>query len=251
VSVGALNAAAIAAFPSLAGAQMLRQVWLSKLAREVFHAHPVGILLSRLRGARLSALPSTNVTRLIERQLALTGIDSFEGLRVPLKVVATDVGRGTPHVFESGPLEPALRASTAIPGVFPAVELASAGLLDGGIVDNTPISIAVESGAREVLAVALMAGGELERTPSGWADLMARTLQLALHHRMLSDYERLRGRARIVVLCPVLAPTAGWNMERRHVEETIERSRAAAAGLLAQQGGRLFRRSGIHYLDLG
>jgi tRNA A37 methylthiotransferase MiaB len=81
-------------------------------------------------------------------------------------------------------------------------------------------------------------------------ELIARTLQLSLHHQMLSDYERLRDRARIVVLCPVTAPTATWEMKREHIEGVIESSRAATAALLAQRGSKLLRHSGIHYLDL-
>jgi len=87
--------------------------------------------------------------------------------------------------------------------------------------------------------------------PASLPELIARTLQLALHHQMLSDYERLRDRARIVVLCPITAPTATWEMAREHVEAAIESSRAAMAALLKQRGSRLFRHSGIHYLTLG
>ena len=249
-SVGALNGAIIAAYPSLGGAAMLRQTWLSKLARDVFSAHPVGILLSRLRGARLAALPAANLQRLIERQLSLVGIADFEQLRLPLSVVATDLGAGLPHVFKTGPLAPVLQASTAIPGVFPPVQIEGREYLDGGIVDNTPLDVAVGAGARHVLAISLMAGGEYEARGRSWGSLIARTLQLALHHRMLSDYERLRDRGTIVVLCPVLGPTQGWDMRPQRVEAMIEGARQAAAGLLRSRGSRLFKRSGIHHLEL-
>jgi hypothetical protein len=39
-------------------------------------------------------------------------------------------------------------------------------------------------------------------------------------------------------------------MKREHLEVVIESSRAATAALLAQRGSKLFRHSGIHYLDL-
>ena len=249
-SVGALNGSAIAAYPSLAGTMMLREVWLSRQAVDVFRAHPLGVILSGLRRDQLSALPQQNVRRLIDRAQALTGITTFEQLRVPLSVVATDLNAGRPAVFRSGDLTQALLASTAIPGLFPSVRISDRQHLDGGIVDNTPINVAVEAGARQVLAVSLMGGGEHEAAPIGIGELIARTLQLALHHQMLADYERMRDRARIVVLCPITAPTATWVMRREHVENVMEASRAAAAALLAQRGKRLFRHSGIHYLDL-
>ena len=249
-SVGALNAAGIAAYPTLGGAQLLHQIWLSDLARGVFQAHPVGIIWSRLRGRRVSALPAANVYKLLRRQEELTGFTTFEQLALPLTVVATDIGLGAPALFKAGPLLPALQASTAIPGIFPGVDINGREFLDGGIVQNTPFPVAFAAGAREVLAISLMAGGELESAPLNWGVLMARTLQLALHHHMLSDYERLKDSGRLVVLCPVSAPTEGWEMGKAHVDAVIESARQATLDLLSRRGSRLFRHSGIHYLHL-
>jgi NTE family protein len=250
VSVGALNAAVLAGSPTLAGVEMLREVWLSKLARDVFRVHPLGIMLSRLRGEVLTTLPGSNVERLIQHHLRLTGMETFEQLRVPLQVVATDITAGRPRIFSRGPLLPALRASTAIPGVFPAVHLDGSDYLDGGIVHNLPLTIPVEEGEKEVVAIDLMAGSELERPPRTWGELMARTLQLTLHQRALTDFELVRRRARVVVLSPLLALDDGLDMRREHVLDLIERARAAMRRLLQERGRRLFRRSGIHYLPL-
>src|SRR5690349_11396547 len=230
-SVGALNGASIAAYPSLAGTMMLREVWLSRQAEAVFQAHPLGVIVSGLRRDQLGVMPQRNVLRLIERAESLTGIGAFEDLRVPLAVVATDLNAGKPAVFRAGSLTPALLASTAIPGLFRSVRIDEREHMDGGIVDNTPLDIAVDDGAKDVLAISLMAGGEYEPTPNSIPELIARTLQLALHHQMLSDYERLRQRVRMVVLCPITAPTATWVMKREHVESVIEASRAATSTL--------------------
>src|SRR6266571_114805 len=232
-SVGALNGASIAAYPSLAGTMMLREVWLSRQAAAVFQAHPLGVILSGLRRDRLSVMPQNNVLRLIQRAESLTGMATFEQLRVPLTVVATDMNAGKPAVFRSGELTPALLASTAIPGLFPSVRINEREHLDGGVVENS-----------------LMGGAEYELIPNTIPELIARTLQLSLHHQMLSDYERLRQQARIVVFCPITAPTATWVMKREHVESVIEASRASMADLIRQRGTRLFRHSGIHYLPL-
>jgi NTE family protein len=249
-SVGALNGSAIAAYPSLAGTMMLREVWMSRQALEVFHAHPLGVMLTGLRRDQLSAFPQGNVRRLIERAQALTGMTTFEQLRVPLAVVATDLNAGIPVVFRAGLLTPALLASTAIPGLFPSVRIDDREHLDGGVVDNTPLDIAVNDGAKEILAISLMGGGEYEAAPSSLPELIARTLQLSLHHQMLADYERMRDRSRIVVLCPITAPTATWEMKREHLQSVMEASRAATVALMAARGSKLFRHSGIHYLEL-
>jgi NTE family protein len=248
-SVGALNGAAIAAYPGLGGAQTLRQIWLSQLVRDVFKPRAGRFVLSRLRRTT-AALPSTPVRRLIDRVVSMTGVTRFEDLKGRLAVVATDLVGGGPVVFESGPLKPALLASTAIPGIYPAVEIDGRAYLDGGIVDNTPIQVAVERGAKDVLAIGLMAGGEVEAAPVTWRGILERTLQLSLHHRLLSDFQRLKDEGRVVVICPITHGDADHAVRSRQVDEVIERSRAATAGLLAGHGSKLFRRSAIHYLQV-
>ena len=249
-SVGALNGSAIAAYPSLAGTMMLREVWMSRQAVEVFRAHPLGMILSGLKRDQMSMMPQQNIRRLIQRAQALTGVTTFEQLRVPLTVVATDLNAGKPATFRSGELTPALLASTAIPGLFPSVQIGEREYLDGGVVNNTPLNVAVDGGAKQVLAISLMGGGEHEVVPNSLPELIARTLQLSLHHQMLADYEQLRERARIVVLCPLTSPTATWEMKREHLDAVMEASRVATALLLANRGAKLFRHSGIHYLEL-
>src|SRR5437879_9560992 len=100
-SVGALNGASIAAYPSLAGVMMLREIWMSRAALSVFEAHPLGLIVSGIRRNRLSAFPQHNVKRLIDRAQALMGITTFEQMRVPLTIVATDLNAGKPAVFRS------------------------------------------------------------------------------------------------------------------------------------------------------
>src|SRR5207237_5770016 len=106
-SVGALNGASIAAYPSLAGTMMLREVWMSRPALSVFQAHPLGLLVSGVRRDRLSAFPQRNVRRLIDRAQALTGVTTFEQLRLPLAVVPTHLSGDKQEVFMSGHTTPA------------------------------------------------------------------------------------------------------------------------------------------------
>jgi NTE family protein len=248
-SVGALDGAVMASRPDLRGTELLRELWLSDAARDVFRFHTVGAVLSRLSG-QLGILSPAPVRRLIEQFQSITECQNFDDLEVQLKVVATDVIAGRRIVFRSGGLAPALLASAAIPGVFPPVIVDGQFCSDGGIVDNLPIGLAVEEGYARVLAIGLMGASQLAVRPSSWTNLVARTLQLSLHHRLLSDFERYRRQARITVICPVTRPEAAWDMDRAHVESLIERSRAATAELLDELGDSLFDRSAIYYLDL-
>lgn len=248
-SVGALDGAVIASNPTLQGAAQLRDLWLSGPAQQVFHLHLLAAVRARLSGS-LGALSQKPIEELIRRFETDSGCTTFEDLRVPLLVVATDLDAGRPAVFSSGPLAPALLASTAIPGVFPPLKIGGRNYSDGGIVDNVPIATAFHEGYRRILAIGLMAVANPRAIPSSWTELVAGALQLGLHHRLLSDFERLRTEARIVVICPITPTQAAWTMGRSHVESLTERSYKETARLLDRIGGKLFDRSAIHYMDL-
>lgn len=80
-------------------------------------------------------------------------IANIEGLKIPFAAVAVDLNRGKRVVLDKGPVARAVRASCAIPGVFNPVDHQGKLLVDGGVVDNIPISVAREMGADIVIAV--------------------------------------------------------------------------------------------------
>lgn len=80
-------------------------------------------------------------------------VANIENLKLPFAAVATDLNRGTRVVLDKGPVARAVRASSAIPGVFNPVEHQGKLLVDGGVVDNIPVSVAREKGADIVIAV--------------------------------------------------------------------------------------------------
>ena len=61
---------------------------------------------------------------------------------IPLSIVAADLLSGHRVVLESGPLRVAVRASMAIPGIFPPVALDKMLLCDVGVVDSIPVDVA-------------------------------------------------------------------------------------------------------------
>lgn len=75
---------------------------------------------------------------------ALVGNLEFEDLALPLAFVATDLLAGERHVLRSGRLVDAALASSAVPGIFPPVELDGRLLVDGHVVDNVPAEVARE-----------------------------------------------------------------------------------------------------------
>jgi len=80
-------------------------------------------------------------------------VANIEGLKIPFAAVATDLQRGTRVVLDTGSVGRAVRASSAIPGVFQPVEHQGKLLVDGGVIDNVPVSVARDKGADIVIAV--------------------------------------------------------------------------------------------------
>lgn len=65
---------------------------------------------------------------------------TFEELKIPMVVVATDIENGKSHTFSSGPLLQTIVASCAFPVVFTPVEIDGKHFVDGGLFKNFPVS---------------------------------------------------------------------------------------------------------------
>ena len=81
-----------------------------------------------------------------------------EDLSIPTAIVTTDLETGEPYVLTRGPLDVAIRASCAFPGLFEPVEYEGRMLADGCIVAPVPTSVAAEMNASCVLGVAVGSG---------------------------------------------------------------------------------------------
>jgi NTE family protein len=82
---------------------------------------------------------------------------TFEELDKPLSVVATNLESGKRVIISSGDLIKGLRASACFPGIFQPVELNGMTLIDGGMVDNVPISALKPFGVDATIAVSVNA----------------------------------------------------------------------------------------------
>jgi len=141
-SIGAANAAYLAADPSLKRARALADLWRNVRPRDVFPINPVAITRAILRGGAL--FPTDPFKRLMEREISYRAI---EDAKVPLRIVATAFDDGCEVVFDSGSVLDAVLASTALPGVFAPHEIDGRLYLDGGLVDQVPLGPAIDAGA--------------------------------------------------------------------------------------------------------
>lgn len=82
----------------------------------------------------------------------------FSELNIPVMMVATDLERGKKMILNSGKILEALRASMSVPGLFAPARVNGRWLVDGGLVDPVPVSVARAMGADLVIAVDLSSG---------------------------------------------------------------------------------------------
>ena len=87
----------------------------------------------------------------------LTHGKRLEELSIPVAVVATDLETGKEVIFTEGPIDKAVRASVAIPGIFNPVVEDGRVLVDGGVVTRVPITTLKELGADLIIAVDVVA----------------------------------------------------------------------------------------------
>ena len=81
------------------------------------------------------------------------GDRQFNEAGIPLYIVATDIRNGEKVVISDGKLFDAIRASLAIPMIFPPWEVDGRLLTDGAVSDPLPVDVAIKEGAQIILAL--------------------------------------------------------------------------------------------------
>ena len=106
-------------------------------------------------------------------------VQTFEELRIPLGVVATDFNTGKGVVFTSGPIVDPVRASCAYPGMFLPVEIRGRCLVDGMLSHPIPTRPLREMGAERVLAVHLRGQWSKTSAPRHFFDVIGQSFAIA------------------------------------------------------------------------
>ncbi len=176
-SVGAVNGAWLAAGKPPA---RLATIWKSLRRTELFPLRPL-VGLRGFVGRRSHLVPDTGLRRLLERHVDFL---LLEEAPVPFTVIASDARSGQEIALSTGPTVPAILASAALPGVFPPVEIEGRALIDGGVMNNTPITHAIEAGATEVWVLSTGYSCGLATAPQS-------ALAMAMHSIALLVQQRL------------------------------------------------------------
>lgn len=135
----------------------------------------------------------------------------IEKLKKPFGAVATDLNSGLPILFQRGNTGIAVRASSAVPGVFQPVQISGNLYVDGGLVSPVPVSFAHMMGADFVIAVNISSEPGRQASSSLFSVLMQ---TFSIMGQAINRYE-LKGAD--VVIRPELAEMKGGDFGGRHL----------------------------------
>jgi NTE family protein len=228
-SVGAVNGAFLASRGSSpATIDELTELWLSIRRGQIFPLEPLTGLLG-FAGARRNLVPGGSLRRLLDRHV---DHERLEELPTPLHVIACDLLTGHEVRLSEGPLVDAVMASSAIPGILPPVDYDGRLLVDGGVLNNTPISHAIECGADEIYVLPTGGPCALTEPPRGALGMIVHATSLMVAHRFADEAARYAGRPGLVVLPPP-CPLHVQPMDFGHSEELIARAETDTRAFLA------------------
>ncbi len=145
-SIGAINGAMIAADPTLATVDRLRELWTS-LDRSGFFG---GSLLDQVKTLARTGTHLHDNAQLRKLLTDVLPVERIEDLAVPFECVAASIEQATVHYFSEGPLVDAIMASSAVPGLLAPVEIDGEHFLDGGLVASIPLDRAINLGATTI-----------------------------------------------------------------------------------------------------
>jgi NTE family protein len=197
-SVGALNAAFVASRPQeVVTADELARIWTQVQRHDVF---PVDLymMVGGLSGWRDHMVGPHALRRIVRRHI---GFDDLADSPIGIHVVAFDLTSGREVLLSSGPAVDAVLAATAIPGILPPVRIGGRRLVDAAVVNNTPISHAVELGAERIYVLPTQDPcGGIGTLPRNALDAAVFALGVRTNDRLQADLVRYADDAELIVL---------------------------------------------------
>nr|WP_314541053.1 patatin-like phospholipase family protein [uncultured Massilia sp.] len=155
----------------------------------------------------------------------------LEKLKIPFGAVATDLKTGKPILFRRGNTGMAVRASSAVPGVFQPVTIGGVTYVDGGLVAPVPVRFAKEMGAEFIIAVNISSATETQATVSN-LDVLMQTFTIMgqrLNHFELKDAD--------IVVTPALGAMGSADFNGRNL--AVLAGEQAAAAVMPQLKAKL------------
>jgi NTE family protein len=194
-SVGAINGAAYAGNPTLEGVAHMANVWLGVRGTDIF---PRGTFDGpwAFFQKRAAVHANTGVRKIIEEGL---DYERLEDAIIPVEVVTTSLTDGRERWIAHGPATEAILASSAIPSIFPPVTIDGDVLVDGGVVNNVPISRALAAGCDRIYVLLCGPLHYHPRPPRRPAEAALTAFFVAIHARFVRELTALPPGVEVIV----------------------------------------------------
>jgi len=215
-SVGAVNAAWVAGRPEPESVDGLAEIWLGLRRQHVFPLSPLTGARGLL-GRSNHFISNDHLRELLEQHIPYRRL---EEATLPVHVVATELKSGRATTLTSGPAVPALLASCAIPGVFPPVTIGRREFVDGAVANHTPITVAIELGARKIYVLPV-GYPWLNREPTNALGMALYALARIVEQKLDAEVAANRAAADIHIL-PALDIADVSPADFSHTRELIE-----------------------------
>lgn len=160
---------------------------------------------------------------------------TLEKMKKVFAVVATDLSSGEMIVFRTGNTGMAVRASSAVPGVFQPVSINGHEYVDGGLVAPVPVRVARSLGADFVIAVDISDKPQNSKTESS-ADVLLQTFNI-----MGQTISRTELPTADIVISPLTPGISSTDFKDRHL--AVLQGEKAVAAILTELKDKLAKKN--------
>jgi NTE family protein len=231
-SVGAINGAAYAGNPTPEGIEHMGEVWRAVRGGDIF---PRGALDGPWAyfQKRASVHANSGLRKIIE---AGVNYENLEDASVPIEVVTTSLTDGRERWITRGPAAEAILASSAIPSIFPPVTIDGDVLIDGGVVNNVPISRALTAGCDRIYVLLCGPLHYHPKPPRRPAEAVLTAFFVAIHARFVRELASLPHGVEVIVFSGGGDPS-GQYRDFSATSALIEEGRTEVADVLDRYVG--------------
>jgi len=150
-------------------------------------------------------------------------ITDFDQLPIPYRCLAVDLLTGDEIVLKSGSLAKAMRSTMSIPSLFTPVDWGDYMLIDGGLLNNLPIDVAVEMGADIIIAVNV-------GRPKRQRHELNTILEILEQSITIPEYNRQAKNAPLadILIAPQLEDLSPADFSHKNIEEIVRRGKKSA-----------------------
>jgi NTE family protein len=231
-SVGAINGASYAGNPTPEGLEHMADVWRAIRGTDIFPRGTFDGPWAYFQ-KRAAVHANTGLRKIIEE-----GIDyeNLEDALIPVEVVTTSLTDGRERWIAHGPAVEAILASSAIPSIFPPVTIDGDVLVDGGVVNNVPISRALTTGCDRIYVLLCGPLHYHPKPPRRPAEAALTAFFVAVHARFVRELASLPPGVEVIVFSGGGEP-AGQYRDFSATSALIDEGRAEVADVLDRYVG--------------